>query len=670
MMNMRLLSVVALVVVVTCGGNFEVAAQCSNPTVRQSWSSLSLEQKERYVAAARELYARPLSGQCVDPKTASHGDFTQCHWTFQKDNHGTFYFWPWHRRFIRTYELALQSVDSSVVLPYMDWHEVSQALHTSDIWNVEYFGANGEDTDDRCVTQGTFANLTVTYIDNGTKFTHCLGRKWSGGPAKINPVYPSDAVMAMLNSGDFSKVSQSVEGGPHAAVHNGIGGDMAFMYSTADPVFFLHHGYVDRLWWYWQTSCPAWARNFNGTGADSDHVLRPYTETVSDVLSTTDGPFCYRYTKSESDKALSNCGAGAGDPIGGGESVGTTTTKTGGAATSTTSAAKTTSAAGASATGGAGSGGAIVAHGDNHDTAWLGNMFVGLAPGLHHVQKRAIMLLKDTKAASASDDSGSATMTRTGAVLNLQRSVKLLDGSWKLMDKVKTQNPASNVTVHLPLLDGKIALSTVAMDMDDIVLPTKHITAEYEDDLIPLSFVGDIAYYPPPASTVSNVTAFKALLAAGLEGSAALVLEVGDDEDEENLRHVESLPKEWIEMNGMDLGWVRRIEAFANALVDAVNSVPEYTAPDAIGNYAKIGKEGVEEVPGTSTTTVTRTVGARTRSVRKGKKSVRATTTATSTTTTTTEASEPTGGVDEAEDAEDDVERDAGAGSTIPDDLA
>ncbi|KAI8806114.1 hypothetical protein BJ742DRAFT_740718 [Cladochytrium replicatum] len=659
---------VALAIFTALLGNAGVAAQCSNPTVRQSWSSLSLEQKERYVAAARELYARPPSGQCVDPKTASHGDFTQCHWTFQKDNHGTFYFWPWHRRFIRTYELALQSVDSSVVLPYMDWHEVSQALHTSDIWNIEYFGANGEDTDDRCVTQGTFANLNVTYTDNGTKFTHCLGRKWSGGSAKINPVYPSDAVMAMLNSGDFSKVSPSVEGGPHAAVHNGIGGDMAFMYSTADPVFFLHHGYVDRLWWYWQTSCPAWARNFNGTGADSDHVLRPYTETVSDVFSTTDGPFCYRYTKSPGDKALSNCGASAGDPIGGGESVGTTTTTTGGAAaTSTASASKTTSAAGASATNRAGSGGAIVAHGDTHDTAWLGNMFVGLAPGLHHVQKRAIMLLEDIKAASATDDSGSVSMSKSGVVLNLQRSVKLLDGSWKLMDKVKTQNPASNVTVHLPLLDGKIALSTVAMDMDDIVLPTKHITAEYEDDLIPLSFVGDIAYYPAPTSTVSNATAYKAMLAAGLEGSAALVLEDGDDEDEENLRHITSLPKEWIEMNGMDVAWVRRIEAFTNALVDAVNSVPEYTAPDAIGNYAKIGKEGFEEEPKTTRTTTTVEV-TRTRSVRKGRKSVRTTTT--TTTTTTTDVAEPTGGVDEAEDAEDDVERDGGDGSTIPDDLA
>jgi len=35
-------------------------------------------------------------------------------------------------------------------------------------------------------------------------------------------------------------------------VHVNIGGDMGTMYSPFDPLFWLHHGHVDKLWWSWQ----------------------------------------------------------------------------------------------------------------------------------------------------------------------------------------------------------------------------------------------------------------------------------------------------------------------------------------------------------------------------------------------------------------------------------
>jgi len=39
------------------------------------------------------------------------------------------------------------------------------------------------------------------------------------------------------------------EGAPHASVHNYIGGHMGSMVSTNDPLFYLHHSNIDRLWW-------------------------------------------------------------------------------------------------------------------------------------------------------------------------------------------------------------------------------------------------------------------------------------------------------------------------------------------------------------------------------------------------------------------------------------
>jgi hypothetical protein len=38
----------------------------------------------------------------------------------------------------------------------------------------------------------------------------------------------------------------------HGNVHNAIGGDMATAHSPTDPLFFLHHANVDRLWAQWE----------------------------------------------------------------------------------------------------------------------------------------------------------------------------------------------------------------------------------------------------------------------------------------------------------------------------------------------------------------------------------------------------------------------------------
>ena len=39
-----------------------------------------------------------------------------------------------------------------------------------------------------------------------------------------------------------------LEATPHNTVHNTIAGDMATMLSPRDPIFFLHHANIDRIW--------------------------------------------------------------------------------------------------------------------------------------------------------------------------------------------------------------------------------------------------------------------------------------------------------------------------------------------------------------------------------------------------------------------------------------
>jgi tyrosinase len=76
--------------------------------------------------------------------------------------------------------------------------------------------------------------------------------------------------------------------------------------SVGDPVFFMHHGFIDHNWRIWQNADAArltqidGATASDGTGTLSlDYVLtsrglRPDT-TVRDVMNTMGGYLCYRY---------------------------------------------------------------------------------------------------------------------------------------------------------------------------------------------------------------------------------------------------------------------------------------------------------------------------------------------------------------------------------------
>lgn len=85
-------------------------------------------------------------------------------------------------------------------------------------------------------------------------------------PARSNPLYVPRIGSSVYNALDLSPFAPGVfnfqrgtvnafetllEAAPHNPVHNLIGGFMANMQSPVDPIFFLHHANVDRLWHAW-----------------------------------------------------------------------------------------------------------------------------------------------------------------------------------------------------------------------------------------------------------------------------------------------------------------------------------------------------------------------------------------------------------------------------------
>jgi len=170
--------------------------------------------------------------------------------------HGTPLFYPWHRVMLRQFELALQSAakDPTLSLPYWDWSTAG----SSNPFTTNFLGGDGDAAQGGRVTTGPFAfstgNFTIRVWDNATgdpglrrefgdDFTSFLptSTQVAAGLAKV-PYSPGPS--------SFERVS---EGMLHNPVHRWVGGNMADATSPNDPVFFLHHTFLDLLWEQWKT---------------------------------------------------------------------------------------------------------------------------------------------------------------------------------------------------------------------------------------------------------------------------------------------------------------------------------------------------------------------------------------------------------------------------------
>jgi tyrosinase len=93
--------------------------------------------------------------------------------------------------------------------------------------------------------------------------------------------------------------------GPHGQGHNGIGSVMQDVYaSPGDPVFWLHHAFIDRNFRIWQNADSSRVNNVDGTDIVGNRLtldttvnvydMRP-TVRIRDILDTMSDRLCYKY---------------------------------------------------------------------------------------------------------------------------------------------------------------------------------------------------------------------------------------------------------------------------------------------------------------------------------------------------------------------------------------
>jgi tyrosinase len=140
-------------------------------------------------------------------------------------------------------------------MPY--WNEPADAATFPDVAVFDPktgFGGNGSSTD-HCVTDGPFANLTLRVNRDLTTSDHCLTRNFNTCSFKF-------AVQANVDECQNKTTWQTwrtcTEAIPHASGHGGVGALMQSVpLSPGDPIFWLHHTYLDKLWHDWQQVDPS-----------------------------------------------------------------------------------------------------------------------------------------------------------------------------------------------------------------------------------------------------------------------------------------------------------------------------------------------------------------------------------------------------------------------------
>ncbi|KAI1211693.1 Di-copper centre-containing protein [Annulohypoxylon truncatum] len=217
----------------------------------------------------------------------------------------------WHRYFMWLFEQALRNeCFYRGAIPYWDWARDSAteaALLNSPIFDDEYgFGGNGDYIEDisgfpdawkttfdipgrsggGCISDGPFAGLNASMgPGNNTEYNpRCVRRDFSIW--LMARALHTDTIAFVMAASTYFELEHRIEGlnlgvaaaSVHGGGHLGIGGvlgDMANTWSsTVDPIFWLHHSAIDRLWDVWQRN--DWLKRKEDIGGPDTQWAYPY----------------------------------------------------------------------------------------------------------------------------------------------------------------------------------------------------------------------------------------------------------------------------------------------------------------------------------------------------------------------------------------------------------
>ncbi|MBI3562064.1 MAG: tyrosinase family protein [Gammaproteobacteria bacterium] len=224
---------------------------------RKSAFSLTKNERDAYIKGITDLIADGSYGKLV----AIHSDMRHNMHSMGGDA-GMRRFLPWHRAYVLHMEQALRSKVPGAFVPYWnttnsegvpDWIKGFQPEV-----NVPGVGK---------IQKDTRINLS-TAITSTTRYSDLLGIR------------------------DYNGFTSELESDPHNKGHVMLGAPMKSVPTApADPMFFMHHAEIDRIWALWQAKHPpqiitSKLGNIPNLSL-ADAVMDPWTDTVQGLLDIT-----------------------------------------------------------------------------------------------------------------------------------------------------------------------------------------------------------------------------------------------------------------------------------------------------------------------------------------------------------------------------------------------
>ncbi|QRW27742.1 tyrosinase [Rhizoctonia solani] len=359
---MKFASILSLSSIIALAAAAKPVQKCSKLEVRKEWRTFSKAERKAWIGAVNCLNKKPRTGKLrlpVDTDSYSeakfhiaplnesstyYDDLVYIHMNLNPIIHWTGLFLPWHRAYLHEWtNIIRKECGYNGVVPYWAWEKDSGDFLASPIWdNDKESGLGGfsdDASDDYTLHTGAF-DIEIAYPVPHKLRRHLLPFPWGGANANISATstFTPAEIQKLLNqpTGNFTLFQGYFEKtvGMHSAIHVMMGGDMGTLcpagsegtiycpvqrtatFSANEPMFHLHHGNVDRLWWLWQEKSSANKYAFHGGSIQNTSSLNEFPNgqapwlnktavlpggglwpdyTVEQTFDTRSWPWCYVY---------------------------------------------------------------------------------------------------------------------------------------------------------------------------------------------------------------------------------------------------------------------------------------------------------------------------------------------------------------------------------------
>jgi tyrosinase len=221
--------------------------------VRKNANTFTPEERDRFVSAF---------AQFNNQGAGRFADFRNMHVAASDpEAHRRPGFLPWHRAYLLDLERELQAIDPSVSLPYWRFDQPAP-----NIFSLDFLGVS----DSMGTVQFGASNPLRFWITDGVQGIN--RRPLNNWNPATQPAPTVITEAQTLGLGAQYAAFRTMEGNPHGRTHTRFGGSISSIPTAArDPLFFLLHCNVDRLWAKWQRQNgrfdPAQAASYDSNAA-------------------------------------------------------------------------------------------------------------------------------------------------------------------------------------------------------------------------------------------------------------------------------------------------------------------------------------------------------------------------------------------------------------------